>query len=338
MKILIVDDNEVALETLDLALRREGHEVLSAANGREALDVLRAGQVRMVITDWEMPQMDGLELCRAIRAEEHHGYVYIIIVTCHDTTEETIEGISAGADDFIAKPFHPGELGARVRAGQRVLALETRDLAIFSMAKLAESRDPETGAHLERVRSYCRLLVERLAEQRKPGYPRDVDYARMIYLTSPLHDIGKLGVPDCVLLKPGRLSDREFEIMKTHTTVGAETLDGALREFPDASFLRMARDIAVTHHERFDGSGYPAGLAGEDIPLCGRVAALADVYDALTTKRVYKNAFSHEVSKSIIVEESGSHFDPDLVAAFLEMEDRFIEIAQRFGEPVLVAV
>jgi putative two-component system response regulator len=338
MKILIVDDNEVAQDTLEMALRQEGHEVLSAANGREALDVLRASQVRMVITDWEMPEMDGLDLCRAIRAEEHHGYVYIIIVTCHDTTEETIEGISAGADDFIAKPFHPGELGARVRAGQRVLALETRDLAIFSMAKLAESRDPETGAHLERVRSYCRILVERLAEQNKLGRPQGVDYARMIYLTSPLHDIGKLGVPDCVLLKPGRLSDREFDIMKTHTTVGAETLDGALREFPDASFLRMARDIAATHHERFDGTGYPAGLVEEDIPLCGRIAALADVYDALTTKRVYKNAFGHEVSKSIIVEESGSHFDPDIVAAFLDAEDRFIQVAEHFGEPVAVTV
>jgi len=338
MKILIVDDNEVAQETLEMALRQEGHEVLSAANGREALDVLRASQVRMVITDWEMPEMNGLDLCRAIRAEEHHGYVYIIIVTCHDTTEETIEGISAGADDFIAKPFHPGELAARVRAGQRVLALETRDLAIFSMAKLAESRDPETGAHLERVRSYCRILVERLAEQNKLGHPQSADYARMIYLTSPLHDIGKLGVPDCVLLKPGRLSDREFDIMKTHTTVGAETLDGALREFPDAGFLRMARDIAATHHERFDGTGYPAGLAGEDIPLCGRITALADVYDALTTKRVYKNAFGHEVSKAIIVEESGSHFHPDIVAAFLDAEDRFIQVAEHFGEPVAVAV
>lgn len=338
MKVLIVDDNEVALDTLELALRQDGHEVLSAANGREALDVFRESQVRMIITDWEMPEMDGLDLCRAIRAEQHRGYVYVIIVTCHDTTEDTIEGISAGADDFIAKPFHPGELKARMRAGQRVLALETRDLAIFSMAKLAESRDPETGAHLERVRSYCRILVDRLADQKKLGYPESMDYARMIYLTSPLHDIGKLGVPDCVLLKPGRLSDREFDIMKTHTTVGAETLDGALREFPDATFLRMARDIAVSHHERFDGTGYPAGLAGDDIPLCGRVAALADVYDALTTKRVYKNAFEHEVSKSIIVEESASHFDPDVVAAFLDMEEKFIEVAERFSEPVAVMV
>lgn len=338
MKVLIVDDNEVALDTLELALRQDGHDVLSASNGREALDVFRESQVRMIITDWEMPEMDGLDLCRAIRAEQHRGYVYVIIVTCHDTTEDTIEGISAGADDFIAKPFHPGELKARMRAGQRVLALETRDLAIFSMAKLAESRDPETGAHLERVRSYCRILVDRLADQKKLGYPESMDYARMIYLTSPLHDIGKLGVPDCVLLKPGRLSDREFDIMKTHTTVGAETLDGALREFPDATFLRMARDIAVSHHERFDGTGYPAGLAGDDIPLCGRVAALADVYDALTTKRVYKNAFEHEVSKSIIVEESASHFDPDVVAAFLDMEEKFIEVAERFSEPVAVMV
>jgi putative two-component system response regulator len=340
MKVLTVDDDEVSLETLNFALQDAGYDVESAHNGREALEILRDPQrhCRLVITDWMMPEMDGLDLCRAVRAEPFRGYVYVIVLTCRDGMEETIEGLSAGADDFIAKPFDPRELTVRVRAGERILALETRDLTIFSMAKLAESRDPETGAHLDRVRCYCRVLVEGLSQRRKPGYAKDADYVQTIYLTSPLHDIGKLGVPDTVLLKPGRLSDREFEIMKTHTSVGADALGAALREFPDARFLRMARDIAATHHERFDGTGYPAGLVGDGIPLCGRIAALADVYDALTTKRVYKNAFGHEVSKSIIVQESGSHFDPEIVSAFLEAEDRFVDIAQRFAEPVPASV
>ena len=340
MRILFVDDSEVWRETVSEFLSQAGHEVQCVASAREALHVLRETRCRLVITDWEMPEMDGLELCRAIRAEQSSGYVYIIVLTCHDNPEDTVKGLAAGADDFITKPFHAGELAMRVRAGQRVLSLETRDLAMFSMAKLAESRDPETGAHLERVRSYCRALMNELAARGKPEYTRDSDYISMLYLTCPLHDIGKIGIPDGVLLKPGRLSDREFEIMKSHTTVGAEALGAALQQFPDATFLRMARDVAATHHERFDGSGYPAGLAADDIPLCGRVVALADVYDALTSKRAYKTAFDHEVSKSIIVEESGSHFDPEIGEAFLAIEEQFIEIRQQLVDagPVPVPV
>ena len=330
MRILYVDDDETSLETVHYFLRHSGHEVQCAHSGREAMDILHARPCRLVITDWEMPEMNGLDLCRAIRSEEFSGYVYIILLTCHNSPEDTVEGLSAGADDFISKPFHPGELAMRVRAGERVLALETRDLAIFSMAALAESRDPETGAHLERVRSYCRALVEQLGRRKNPAYERDGNFVRMIYLTSPLHDLGKVGIPDGVLLKPGRLNDREFEIMKTHAAIGAEALEAALRQFPDTPFLQMARDIALTHHERFDGTGYPGGLSGDAIPLCGRVVALADVYDALTTKRVYKSAFGHEVARSIITEESGSHFDPEIVAAFTDIEERFIEIRERF--------
>jgi putative two-component system response regulator len=153
----------------------------------------------------------------------------------------------------------------------------------------------------------------------------------MIYLTSPLHDIGKVGIPDSVLLKPARLTAAEFDIMKTHTTVGAETLDAALREYPGATFLEMARDIAATHHERFDGSGYPQGLVGSEIPLCGRIVALADVYDALTSKRVYKDAFAHASARETIVAESGTHFDPDVVSVFLECEEQFLAIQRQFA-------
>jgi putative two-component system response regulator len=337
MRVLIVDDDEIALEMLNMALVEAGYEVSSARNGREALDILRTKPCRMVITDWEMPVMNGLELCRAIRAEELSGYVYTIILTCHRNVAEVVEGLSAGADDFISKPFSPAELTVRVRAGERILSLETRDMAIFAMAKLAESRDPETGTHLERVREYSRVLAKYLGAQERSGYEADSAFIRTIYQTAPLHDIGKIGIPDSVLLKPGRLSDREFEIMKTHATLGAETLDAALREFPDAKFLLMARDIALSHHERFDGTGYPLGLTGTNIPLSGRIVALADVYDALTSRRVYKSAFGHDVAKSIIAEESGSHFDPEIAAAFLANEKEFMQIKERFIDPVAAA-
>jgi len=164
----------------------------------------------------------------------------------------------------------------------------------------------------------------------------DPDFACLIYLTSPLHDIGKVGIPDAVLLKPGRLSDREFAIMKTHTTIGAETLDAALHQYPGVAYLRFARDIALTHHERFDGSGYPSGLSGDDIPLSGRVVALADVYDALTSKRVYKPAYAHDIARSMIFEESGTHFDPAVVEAFRQNEAEFLKIRPQVSMPEVV--
>jgi len=332
MKILTVDDDEIALEMLNMALNQAGYETTSATNGADAMAILRQGQHRMVITDWEMPQINGLELCRAIRQEEPSGYTYTIMLTSHRSVEQVVEGLSAGADDFIAKPFNPQELTVRVRAGERILSMETREVAIFAMAKLAESRDPETGSHLERVQEYCRVLARNLGARNKPGYEIDPGFIRTIYLTSPLHDIGKIGIPDCVLLKPGRLSDREFEIMKTHAALGADTLDAAVKQFPDAHFLLMARDIAASHHERFDGTGYPGGLTGQNIPLCGRIVALADVYDALTTKRVYKNAFAHDLAMSIILEEAGSHFDPEVIAAFVATESEFIRIREHYTD------
>ena len=331
MRILIVDDDVMSLEMLRHALTRAGHEVVTAGNGREALAIVRGGSCRAVISDWEMPEMTGVELCRAIRAQDASGYVYVILLTARGH-KDVVEGLSAGADDFMSKPFNPAELGVRLRIGERILSLETRDLTIFAMAKLAESRDPETGAHLERVCNYSRVLAQCLSAQ--PKFAREVDagYVRLIYLTSPLHDIGKVAIPDCVLLKPGRLSDREFAIMKEHTTLGARTLDAALKEHPEAKFLRMAREIAASHHERYDGTGYPNLLKGPDIPLCGRIVALADVYDALTSKRVYKAAFTHDVARSIILGDKGTHFDPDMVDAFLACEGQFIEIANRFAD------
>jgi len=218
----------------------------------------------------------------------------------------------------------------RLRGAERLLSLETRDLTIFALAKLAESRDAYTGTHLERIREYCRLLAEELSHWPKFGDCVDGEYAQLLYLTSPLHDIGKVGIPDRVLLKPGRLTPEEFEIMKRHATLGGETLEAAACAHPEAQFLAMARDIALTHHERFDGKGYPRGLAGEEIPLCGRIAALADVYDALTSARVYKPEFSHATARSIILEGRGTQFDPDVVEAFLRREADFLAVQKQF--------
>jgi putative two-component system response regulator len=331
VRVLVVEDDDLAAEMLDNALSRFGYEVATAENGREAYEMIRTGRYRLVVSDWEMPEMNGLELCRRIRQRRASGYVYVILLTSYAGTQNVVEGLSAGADDFITKPFQPEELCVRLRVGERMLGLESRDLIIFTLAKLAESRDPQTGAHLERMREYCRLLAQELSRHPRFSEQVDGDYVELIYLTSPLHDIGKVGIPDSVLLKPGRLSPDEFEVMKRHTVIGGETLDAAVRGHPEAQFLRMARDIAWTHHERFDGSGYPRGLAGDAIPLCGRIVALADVYDALTTRRVYKPEFSHETARSIILEGNGAHFDPAVVDAFLAREDDFLAVHERLG-------
>jgi len=324
--VLVVEDDEITAEMLETALADFGYEVTVARDGLQGFNLIRTGRYRLVISDWEMPHLDGIDLCRLIRRRGSSGYIYVILLTSHGSTAHVVEAISAGADEFLTKPFHPQELNVRLRAAERILSLESRDLTIFSLAKLAESRDPETGAHLERMREYCRSLADDLCEDGEFADEVDGDYVQMIYLTSPLHDIGKVGIPDSVLLKPGPLTHDEFEAMKRHAAIGAETLDAALSAHPEARFLKMARDIAWTHHERFDGGGYPRGLAGNAIPLCGRIVAVADAYDALTTKRVYKPAYSHETAVSRILESNGSHFDPRIVRAFLGHEADFVAI------------
>ena len=332
MRVLVVDDDDMTLELLSGILTRCGHHVDTASDGQQALEILRRGFHRMVVSDWEMPELSGPDLCAAIRGGDFGGYIYTILLTGRNNASDAITGLNAGADDFITKPVDPAQLCARVRIAERILSLQTRDLTIFAMAKLAESRDPETGAHLDRVRSYCQLLAQHIAGNATADKPLEPGYAQMIFLTSPLHDIGKVAIPDHVLLKPGRLSDREFEIMKTHAALGAQTLDAAVKEHPEASFLRMARDIAATHHERWDGTGYPNKLKGEQIPLCGRVVALADVYDALTSKRVYKDAFAHDIAREIIIKDSGTHFDPKIVEAFLAVEPAFMQIREQYSD------
>jgi putative two-component system response regulator len=338
MRVLVVDDDPVSVEMLRHFLQTLGYEVGTAYDGQAAYEQLCSGEFRIVISDWDMPGMTGIDLCRRIRKRRLSGYVYIILLTSFSGTQNVVQGLAAGADDFLTKPYQPDELRVRLRVAERVLSLESRDLIIFAMAKLAESRDPETGAHLERMREYCRVLAEELCNVPKFAGVVDEEFVDALYLTSPLHDIGKVGIPDSVLLKPGRLTSDEFEVMKRHAAIGAETLDAAVNAHASASFLRLARDIAWTHHERLNGSGYPRHLKGEEIPLCGRIAAVADVYDALTSKRVYKSAFSHEKARTIVVEGRGTDFDPDIVDAFLAHETTFIDIQRRFNcgeEPAL---
>ena len=331
---LVVDDDETSIVVVENILVQMGYEVRIAKNGRQALTMLKEHPTHLIITDWEMPEMSGIELCHAIRHSDYPGYIYVIMITGRSGEQQRIEGLMAGADNFITKPVKPAELLVCLKTAERVLSLETCELAIFALARLAESRDLETGAHVERVQEYAELLAEELAKNERHKGTVDADYIRLLHQTSPLHDIGKVGIPDAVLLKPGRLDEREFAVMKTHAQIGAQTLDAALERFPNAKYLRMARQIAASHHEKFDGSGYPLGLAGDQIPLCGRIVALADVYDALTTRRVYKDAITHEQARSIIVRDSGTHFDPDVVAAFLACEAGFAKIKETLADSV----
>lgn len=332
IRVLIVEDDPDALALLEHAIAHFGYEVAGASNGLEALELIRSGRFRLVVSDWEMPGMSGVELCREIRRRSASGYTYFILLTSRTGTRDLVDGLRAGADEFLSKPFNPLELEVRLRVAKRILSLESRDVVIFSLAKLAEARDPETGAHLERIREYCRVIGQHLCGLEEFRNEIDGDFVEMLYLTSPLHDIGKVGIPDNVLLKPGALTREEFEVMKQHATIGGATLSAAASAHPEAKYLQMARDIALSHHEKYDGSGYPAALSGKQIPLCGRIVALADVYDALTTARVYKPAYSHEVAKSIIVEGKGRHFDPAMVEAFLANEAAFVHIRERFED------
>lgn len=333
MRVLVVEDDCVSAEFLRDSLANFGYEVSVADNGRQAFEMLRSGEYRMVVSDWEMPEMNGDELCRQIRGRVWNGYIYIMLVTYFDGIDRVVEGLRAGADDFLSKPYHPEELRVRLRTAERILALETRDVLLFALAKLTESRDNDTGMHLDRMREYCRILALELSSWPKYRDEIDGEYIQLLYLTSPLHDIGKVGIPDAILQKPGRLTPEEFEIMKTHTTIGGETLQAVTLAHPEARYLAMARDIAFTHHERWDGTGYPFGLAGKDIPLCGRLCALADVYDALTTDRVYKKKMPHEEARKIILEGSGNHFDPDIVEAFVRREEQFVRLAKALDDP-----
>ncbi|MFN2269110.1 MAG: HD domain-containing phosphohydrolase [Desulfonatronovibrio sp.] len=332
MQALIAEDDKISRKTLALYIKKMGYEPLTASDGQEALDLWHENRPRIILTDWNMPGLDGVELCSMVRQAEMDDYTYIIMITSRGDSDDLIHGFESGVDDYLTKPVNKAELAVRLKASERIFSLQSKDTVIFAMAKLAETRDPETGLHLERIQSYCRIVSEFLLKN--SIYPETVNrrFIDDIFATSPLHDIGKVGIPDHILLKPGRLDEREFEIMKTHATIGYETLRSTIEQNPKANFLRMSADIAKNHHEKWDGSGYPDGLKGEEIPLAARILAVADVYDALASKRVYKDAFSHEKTRAIITEGKGTHFDPVLIDVFLECQDDFAATLEKFRE------
>ena len=360
--LLIVDDNEMNRDLLLRRLGSSGYHLASAENGKEALEILRQQSFDLVLLDIMMPVMDGYETLELMQKDEVLQRVPVIMITALDDVEPAVKCIEMGAVDYVTKPFNPVLLKARVSANLERKRLSDKEhyhlfeveddnkelsdevrakireisesqlAAIFAMSKLAESRDPETGEHLERMREYCRLLSEQLSRMPKYRSIIDREFVENIYAASPLHDIGKVGIEDSVLLKPGPLTDEEWVLMKQHPIIGAETLREVDRQHPGNAFIHTGIEIAEGHHEKWDGSGYPHGRSGEEIPLVARILALGDVYDALTSKRCYKDAFSHEKSRNIIQEGGGSHFDPDVVLAFFETEDEFMKIRLNYQD------
>ncbi len=362
--VLVVDDNEMNRDMLMRRLARDGYRVDIAENGRRALEKVAVGGYDLVLLDIMMPEVDGYQVLAQMKSSPTLRHIPIIMITALEEMESVVRCIEMGAEDYVLKPFNPTLLKARVgaclekkrlhdqeesyrekieqqntqlenRVQQQVREISEAQLgAIFAMSKLAESRDPETGEHLERMREYCRILTVYLATT--PRYQGVIEkkYIDNIYAASPLHDIGKVGIPDAVLLKPGKLTEVEWVIMRTHTFVGAQTLLQVNREYPGNDLIRTGMAIAGGHHEKWDGSGYPYGLKGDEIPLVARVLALGDVYDALTSKRCYKEAFTHEASREIIVTQSGNHFDPSVTEAFLATEEEFKKVREFYTDPL----
>jgi putative two-component system response regulator len=328
--ILLVDDDIAQRGLLRMILEREGYHIVEAANGREALSISeKKPNIRMIITDLDMPEMGGLDLIQEIRKRQIK-YKYIIVLTSTGDKSSAIKALSVGADDFLRKPASPEELRLRTSSGFRLLNLESTEELIFAMAKLSEYRSEETGFHLERVQHYIRVLARDTVEH-CPELEITSPLAEEIAWVSSLHDIGKVAIPDAILHKPGRLTPDEYDEIKEHAKIGGELLR-TIYEKTGSHSIKTAYEIALYHHERFDGTGYPKGLAGDAIPVSARIMALADIYDALTSERSYKKALSHEKAKEIILEERGKHLDPRLVDAFLRQEEFWKTIRERFSD------
>lgn len=354
--VLVVDDTEANVDILVDALG-ELYDVSVAMDGVAALETVAEEPPDLILLDIMMPQMDGYEVCRRLKGNEDYANIPVIFLTALTEIENKTKGFQLGAVDYITKPFEIAEVKVRVkthlslvlasrelemqneileiRVAERTRELAvTQDITIHGLATLAEIRDNETGGHILRTQRYVQALAQKLAERPRHGKALDKKTVELFYKSAPLHDIGKVGVPDAVLHKPGKLTDEEFATMKTHAEMGYLALLKAEELYESdvrASFLTHAKDIAHTHHEKWDGSGYPRGLKGLEIPLSGRIMAVADVYDALICKRVYKPPFTHEKAVSIISEGTGTHFDPDVVEAFLEIEETIREIAAEFA-------
>ena len=367
--ILVVDDTPQNLTLLG-ELIQPYYRVLIANSGQLALRIARTEpHPDLILLDIMMPEMSGYEVIEKLREEESTRAIPVIFITAMNAGEEEERGLELGAVDYITKPFNPGIVLARIRthlelkqARDRLAAQNDwlehevaqrmsenhliQDLSIRSLACLAEARDIETGYHIARTQAYVELLARRLSNH--PRFSEALADGRltMIVKAAPLHDIGKVGIPDAILLKPGKLTAEEFTIMKAHPMIGAQAINQAIAQVVSSvddetashvggafEFLRVAKEISLGHHEKWNGSGYPNGLAGDAIPVSARLMALADVFDALMSRRVYKLPFSLEEAQHQIVSGRGEHFDPDVVQAFLDSIDRFAAIARSFADP-----
>lgn len=352
--ILIVDDTPDNIMLLSKLLK-EKYNTKVATNGQAALQIANTG-VDLVLLDVMMPGMDGYETCRQLKANPATADIPVIFLTALSEVADEAMGLATGAVDYLAKPISPPILFARVatqltlrrahrelqahnetlerKVSERTAQLSLmQDAIIMAMASMAETRDNETGNHIRRTQNYVKALAEHLKDHPRFRHELTPQNIELLYKSAPLHDIGKVGIPDRILLKPGRLDAEEFEIMKLHAVYGRDTIMIVEKHIGGSnSFLMYAREIAHSHQEKWDGSGYPQNLEGEAIPLSARLMAVADVYDALITKRVYKPAFSHEQAFDIMRKGRGSHFDPDILDAFVELEARFKAIATEFHD------
>jgi putative two-component system response regulator len=354
--VLVVDDTPENLVLLHNLLKDRYHTKV-ANSGERALAVATTAPVPdLILLDVDMPGMSGFEVCRRLKNDSRTAHVPVIFLTARAEVEDEQRGFDAGGVDYVIKPISPPVVLARVRTHLKLKGVadflkdknaflrseveaRTRDVqliqdvTIMAMASLAETRDNETGNHIRRTQHYVRALARKLKPHPRFRAALDNETIELLFKSAPLHDIGKVGIPDRILLKPGKLTADEFEIMKTHTTLGRDAILAAekLLDTP-SSFLRFAREIAHYHQEKWDGTGYPDGLVGDRIPISARLMALADVYDALISKRVYKPAFPHSKAVEIIREGRGSHFDPDVTDAFLAIADSFQAIAERFTD------
>lgn len=353
--VLVVDDTPDNI-TLLSGLLKDSYKVKVALNGEKAIDIINKSTPDIILLDVMMPVMDGYETCRVLKSNPKWKDIPVIFLTSKNEVEDESRGFEFGAADYITKPVNPAILLSRVKTHlslkqasdflksknhylESEVSRRTKEIAliqevsIMAMAALAETRDNETGYHIQRTKLYVKALCEYLSKEQKYKGILNPETIDLIVTSAPLHDIGKVGIPDSILLKPDKLTSEEFELMKTHTVLGREAILKAEQLMNrQETFLRYPKEMVYSHHERWDGNGYPLGLVGEKIPLSARIIALADVYDALTSKRVYKEAFTHTKAVEIIKEESGKHFDPDIVLAFLSLTDEFCEIARLYCE------
>jgi putative two-component system response regulator len=354
--VLVVDDTPQNLMLMS-ALLGEHYRTKVAIHGERALEIAsQTPAPDLILLDVVMPGMDGYEVCRRLKANPATAAIPVIFLTGNTDTQDQERAFSVGAVDFITKPVVGPVVLARVRTHvelktsrdalnaryhtmEELVEARTReviaiqDVTIRLIGSLAETRDNETGNHIRRTQNYVRVLARRLSAQPRYAATLTTAVIESLYKSAPLHDIGKVGIPDHILLKPGKLTAEEFEVMKTHTTLGREAIERAERDLGvEVAFLRFAKEIAQSHQEKWDGSGYPEGLAGEAIPLSARLMALADVYDALISRRVYKPPFTHEDALAVIAKGRGTHFDPDVYDAFLDVADEFLRIAQQYAD------